>query len=139
MSRPLLVTDCDEVLLHMVAHFGDWLSEAHQLDLAVEVFRMLADGTRVRLLWVLLDGEAPVLVLADRVGKPQATVSQHLAKLRMARLVTTRRQGAQVFYQLANDHVRQLVIDGLQHAEHANPGTPAHHSTVGLTGAEDSR
>jgi hypothetical protein len=32
MSRPLLITDCDEVLLHMVTHFGAWLSEAHQLD-----------------------------------------------------------------------------------------------------------
>ena len=106
------------------------LPDRDQVDLAVEVFRMLADPTRVRLLWLLIDGEAPVLNLAERVGKRQATVSQHLAKLRMARLVTTRRQGAQVFYQLADDHVRQLVVDGLQHAEHVGPGTPAHHATV---------
>jgi ArsR family transcriptional regulator len=101
-----------------------------QIDLAVEVFRMLADATRLRLLWVLLAGEAPVLRLAETVGKPQAAVSQHLAKLRMARLVTTRRQGSQVFYQLANPHVRQLVVDGIHHAEHAGPGTPAHHRAV---------
>lgn len=98
---------------------------------------MLADATRVRLLWLLLDGEAPVLQLAERVGKPQASVSQHLAKLRMARLVTTRRQGAQVFYQLANDHVRQLVVDGIHHAEHVGPGTARHHVAV-LRSAEES-
>lgn len=98
-----------------------------QVDLAVEVFRMLADGTRVRLLWALLEGELPVGVLAGRVGKPQAAVSQHLAKLRMARLVQTRRQGTQVFYRLDSDHVRQLVVDALHHAEHAGPGVPPHH------------
>ena len=36
MSRPLLITDCDEVLLHMVAHFGAWLDEAHDLDFALD-------------------------------------------------------------------------------------------------------
>lgn len=36
MSRPLLITDCDEVLLHMVAHFDDWLDEAHGIDFAFE-------------------------------------------------------------------------------------------------------
>lgn len=107
-----------------------------QVDLAVEVFRMLADPTRLRLLWLLQSGEAPVLELAERAGKPQAAVSQHLAKLRMARLVTTRRQGSQVFYQLANDHVRQLALDGIHHAEHAGPDTPAHHKPALITGTE---
>lgn len=56
------------------------------VDLAVEVFRMIADATRVRLLWALLEGELPVNELAQAVGKPAAGVFQHLAKLRMARL-----------------------------------------------------
>ena len=73
------------------------LPAEEQVDLAVEVFRMLADATRVRLLWVLLEGETPVNRMADAVAKPQATVSQHLAKLRMARLVQTRRQGTRLY------------------------------------------
>ena len=36
MSRPLLITDCDEVLLHMVSHFRDWLGEVHEVDFAFE-------------------------------------------------------------------------------------------------------
>lgn len=90
---------------------------------------MLADGTRVELLWALLDDELPVNELAAVVGKPPAGVSQHLAKLRMARLVRTRRQGTQVFYRIENAHVRQLVQDALFHAEHAGHGVPAHHRT----------
>lgn len=98
-----------------------------QVDLAVEVFRMLADATRVRLLWALLDGELPVNSLARAVGKAPAGVSQHLAKLRMARLVRTRRQGTQVFYRIENSHVHQLVEDAVYHAEHAGTGIPEHH------------
>ena len=95
--------------------------------LVVEVFRMLADPTRVRLLWALADREMSVNDLANRVDKPAPSVSQHLAKLRMARLVRTRREGTQVFYRLENDHVRQLVTDAVFNAEHAAGGVPAHH------------
>ena len=98
-----------------------------QAALIVEVFRMLADTTRVQLLWALAGAELNVNDLAERVGKPAPSVSQHLAKLRMARLVRTRREGTQVFYRLENDHVRQLVMDAVHNAEHAAGGVPAHH------------
>ncbi len=100
---------------------------ADQVALAVEVFRMLADGTRIQILWALIDRELPVNDLATRVGKAAPSVSQHLAKLRMARLVRSRREGNQIFYQLENDHVRQLIVDGIHNAEHAGPALPAHH------------
>jgi DNA-binding transcriptional ArsR family regulator len=98
-----------------------------QVDLVVEVFRMLADATRVQLLWVLVGREMSVNDLAAEVGKPAPSVSQHLAKLRMARLVSTRRDGTTIFYSLDNDHVRQLVTDAVFNAEHAGPGIPPHH------------
>ena len=96
---------------------------------------MLADATRVQILWALANstaggesaGELSVNELAERVGKPAPSVSQHLAKLRMARLVRTRRAGTTIFYSLENDHVRQLVVDAVFNAEHAGPGVPSHH------------
>lgn len=88
---------------------------------------MLADATRVRILWALRDGELSVSDLAHRLGKAAPSVSQHLAKLRMARLVQTRREGTMIFYSLENDHVHQLVTDAVHNAEHAGPGIPAHH------------
>ena len=97
------------------------------IELAVEVFRMLSDATRVRLLVALLDGELPVTELAERVGKPGPAVSQHLAKLRLGHLVATRRHGTQVFYRVDSQHVRQLVTDAVHHAEHAAGGLPRHH------------
>lgn len=88
---------------------------------------MLADATRIRVLWALTEVEMSVNELAEKVGKPAPSVSQHLAKLRMARLVRTRREGTTIFYSLENEHVRQLVIDALHNAEHSSPGIPSHH------------
>ncbi|WP_319446068.1 MULTISPECIES: metalloregulator ArsR/SmtB family transcription factor [unclassified Mycobacterium] len=102
-----------------------------QVGLMVEIFRMLADATRVRVLWALVDRELSVNDLAEHVGKPAPSVSQHLAKLRMARLVRTRRDGTTIFYSLENEHVRQLVSDAVFNAEHASPGVPGHHRGAG--------
>ena len=99
-----------------------------QAELAVEVFRMLSDATRVRLLWAVIDQELAINELAERLGKPAPSVSQHLAKLRMARLVRTRREGTQVFYRVENEHVAQLVRDAVYNAEHAGPELPRHHA-----------
>lgn len=97
------------------------------VEMAVEVFRMLADPTRVRLLLALMSGEAAVGELAAAVGKAPGGVSQHLARLRMARLVRTRREGTKVFYRVEDHHVRQLVLDAVQHAEHVADAVPTHH------------
>jgi DNA-binding transcriptional ArsR family regulator len=113
--------------MRMHAYDGRTLPEDAQVDIAVEIFRMLADPTRVRLLWLVREGEMSVRQLTDALGKPQAMVSQHLAKLRLAGLVSTRRQGSFIYYRPANEHVQRLVVDGIQNAEHAGSGIPAHH------------
>ena len=103
-----------------------------EIDLATEVFRMLADSTRFRLLLALVNRELSVNDLAQALDKPPAGVSQHLAKLRLARLVATRREGTHVYYRLENEHVRQLVADVLDHAEHLGPSVPRHHQQQSL-------
>lgn len=101
--------------------------ESPFVELAVEVFAMLADATRVRIVLALRDGELSVNHLADIVDKTPTAVSQHLAKLRLARIVATRQEGTKVFYRLANEHASQLVSDAIFQAEHALSGEPAHH------------
>ena len=100
------------------------------MTLAVEVLRILADPTRLQLAGLLLEEEKSVSDLADELGRPASGVSQHLAKMRMARLVTTRRQGTSILYRVENDHVRQLVIDTIGHVEHLLDDVPAHHRGV---------
>ena len=89
-----------------------------EVDQAVDTLKLLADPTRLRILWALLHGEHSVNRLADHVGAQPAAVSQHLAKLRLARLVRTRREGNHVYYLTENTHVRHLVEEALFHADH---------------------
>lgn len=100
------------------------------VELAVEVFQMLADPTRVRIVLALRrHEELPVGRLAEIVDKSPAAVSQHLAKLRMARIVQARQDAQRVFYRLENEHASQLVTDAIQQAEHTI-GNPRHHHGV---------
>src|SRR5262245_43960216 len=64
-----------------------------EFEAAAHVLKLLADPTRLRILWALLHGEHSVNDLADHVGARPTAASQHLAKLRLARLVRTRRDG----------------------------------------------
>ena len=86
-----------------------------------------ADATRVRIILALRDEELSVNHLAAVVDKSPAAVSQHLDKLRLARIVATRQDGTKAFYRLANEHARQLVADAIFQAEHSLDGTPRHH------------
>lgn len=108
-------------------HTGEVTVDSPYVELAVEVFGMLADATRVRIILALRNGELPVGELADIVGKAPAAVSQHLAKLRLARMVTTRQDGTRVFYRLTDEHARRLVTDAVHQAEHALEARPRHH------------
>lgn len=101
--------------------------DSSHVELAVEVFAMLADATRVRIILALRDRELPVNALAEAVGKSPAAVSQHLAKLRLARIVLTRQDGTKVYYRLADEHARRLVADAIFQAEHSLSSGPAHH------------
>jgi DNA-binding transcriptional ArsR family regulator len=102
--------------------------DSQYVELAVEVFSMLADATRVRIILALRDvEELSVNHLADILDKSPSAVSQHLAKLRLARIVTTRQDGQRVFYRLENEHAKQLVSDAIFQAEHSLGGVPRHH------------
>lgn len=92
--------------------------EATEFTAAVAMFKLLADPTRLRIIWALLHGEHSVNELADHVGARPPAVSQHLSKLRLARLVQVRRDGNRLFYALENEHVERLAQEALLHADH---------------------
>lgn len=97
-----------------------------QVGEAAEILKLVADPTRLRILWALLHGEHSVNLLAEHVGAQPSAVSQHLAKLRLGRLVRTRREGTHVFYLAQNDHVRRIVEEALFHADHVVQGLADH-------------
>ncbi|MFP5579333.1 MAG: ArsR/SmtB family transcription factor [Acidimicrobiia bacterium] len=94
---------------------------AEAFGAAAEALKLLADETRLRILWNLLHGEHSVNELADHLDAQPATVSHHLARLRAAGAVRTRREGTRIFYSADNEHVEALVAQTLHHTSHHRP------------------
>lgn len=80
-----------------------------------ELFKVLGDGTRMRILFVLLASEMCVCDLSETLNMSVSAVSHQLRILRQAHLVRYRRMGKTVFYALADNHVKTLLSQGLDH------------------------
>ena len=108
------------------SHLQQQLPSGEQIEAATTALRMLADPTRLRLLWLLRDTEMDVAGLTAATGAARPAVSQHLAKLRLAGLVAVRRDGRRAFYTARGRHVRRLVDEVLAAAHHHLTGAPDH-------------
>ena len=108
-----------------------------QVDLAAATLKLLADRTRLRIVWALLHGEHSVNELATHLGVNPAGVSQHLAKLRLARLVTVRREGNRIYYAVESPHVRRLAEEALFHGDHL-VGGPLSHGDADVVSSVDA-
>ncbi|MEV0233756.1 metalloregulator ArsR/SmtB family transcription factor [Nonomuraea sp. NPDC050786] len=95
-------------------------------DLAdtADVFGLLSDPNRLRLLVALLDGELCVCDLAAVTGQSESAVSHALRLLRAHRIVVARRTGRMAYYRLADPHVRMLLDLALAHTEHTEAVHP---------------
>jgi len=111
------------------AHAGDMPGSRagqQQLEAAVGLLSLLADRTRLALLEQLAHGEADVTALAEATSAARPAVSQHLAKLRLAGMVSTRKEGRRVLYSIRHGHVRRLVAEALNAADHELGALPPH-------------
>ncbi len=88
--------------------------------------RLLADPTRLRMLWLLCGDDYDVTSLAAAVGIARPAVSQHLAKLRLAGLVAVHRDGRRALYHVTGGHVRRMLAEAMEHAHHRSAGLPDH-------------
>jgi DNA-binding transcriptional ArsR family regulator len=83
---------------------------------AARVFKSLGDEERLTILALLSDGELCVTEIADATKSELSTVSQRLRLLRTEGLIARRRNGKHIYYDLADGHVRELVLNALAHA-----------------------
>jgi DNA-binding transcriptional ArsR family regulator len=96
------------------------------LETAAATLRMLAEPTRLHLLWQLSRGPKSVTELTAAATVPRTVVSQHLAKLRLSGLVDTRKDGRHVIYSLHDGHLLRLIGEIINHADHRITGEPTH-------------
>lgn len=88
------------------------------IERMVETFSALSDPGRIRIIASLQDSETHVGALAEMVGLSESAVSHHLRHLRHLRIVKARKDGRQVFYSLADEHIVDLFQRSLEHVLH---------------------
>ena len=101
-----------------------------ELSVVTQVFKLLGDPTRARLLYALLEaGELCVCDLAAATATAESTVSQALRMLRASGVVAGRREGRNVYYRLSDGHVRMLLDVTREHVVHSAPASGSVGST----------
>ena len=100
-----------ELLAHVKLDLPD---EESLYDLA-ELFKVFGDTTRIRILYALFESQMCVCDIAELLNMTQSAISHQLRVLKQARLVRSRREGKTVYYFLADDHVRTILGQGMEH------------------------
>lgn len=90
------------------------LDEGQTAELA-EMFHLLGEPTRLKIVVSCLAGPISVSTLAERIGASPSLVSHHLRPLRAARILRAERRGKQVFYSAADEHIRCVLEDMIEH------------------------
>lgn len=83
-------------------------------DLA-ELFKIFGDSTRIKILYVLFESEMCVFDISQLLNMSMSAISHQLRILKQAQLVKFRREGKTIFYSLADDHVRTILGNGMEH------------------------
>ncbi|MBQ6333645.1 MAG: helix-turn-helix transcriptional regulator [Erysipelotrichaceae bacterium] len=82
-----------------------------------ELFKNFADSTRIRILYCLIEKERSVSEICELLNMNQSAISHQLRILKNSKLIKNRRQGKTIFYSLADDHVYNIIAQGIEHVE----------------------
>lgn len=99
----------------LVAEITESLPDEDTLDELEELFKIFGDSTRIKILYVLYGGELCVCDIASLLGMTQSAISHQLRVLRQTRLIRSRRDGKNIYYSLADEHVRTIISMGIEH------------------------
>ena len=108
---------CDFAHAHedIVRNVMDRMPDEETLYDLAELFKVFGDSTRVKILCVLFEAEMCVCDIAELLSMSQSAISHQLRVLKQSKLVKNRREGKTIFYSLADEHVRAIFNQGMEH------------------------
>ncbi len=108
---------CDATVIHEeeIKKALDRMPAEESLNELADFYKAFADATRVKILCILQESEMCVCDLAVILGVTQSAVSHQLRMLKQMKLVKNRREGKTVFYSLADDHIKLIISQGMEH------------------------
>ena len=117
MPEPRDVERCEFMHVHedIVTKVQEHMPDEEALYDLAELFKLFGDSTRIKILYVLNESEMCVCDIAQLLGMTQSAISHQLQVLKKSKLVKYRREGKTVFYSLADDHVRAILGQGMDH------------------------
>ena len=114
-----LIERCEFIHVHedIVAKVTENMPDEETLYDLADLFRLFADSTRIKILYVLFESEMCVCDIAQLLGMTQSAIPHQLRSLKQAKLVKSRRDGKTVFYSLADGHVSTILNQGMDHVQ----------------------
>lgn len=112
-----LIERCEATVVHedVVKQIENILPEEEILYDLAEFYKVFADSTRIKILYVLLKSEMCVCDLSQVLGVSQSAVSHQLRMLKQMKLVKFRRDGKTVYYSLSDHHIELILSQGIEH------------------------
>ena len=108
---------CEETVVHknLIDTVNKNMPDIDTLYDLAELYRIFADSTRIRILYVLFESEVCVCDIANVLNMSVSAISHQLRLLKAAKLVKFRRDGKTLFYSLADNHVKTIIAQGIEH------------------------
>ena len=115
MAKKAPVCDCATINEELVKKVSKKMPKDERFYDLADLFKMYADSTRVRIIWALSQEELCVCDIAVLLGMTKSAISHQLKSLRLANLVKYRKSGKEVYYSLADNHVKDIFEKGFKH------------------------
>ena len=122
MERKELVCDCNIIHEDAVNMAIKHQPDVKELVNLSELFKILGDLTRIKIIWVLDNNEMCVCDIANVLNMTKSSISHQLAILKNAGIVRYRKSGKEVYYTLDDEHINKLYEIGIEHIEHRMKG-----------------
>ena len=115
MKKKIPVCDCDVIHETIVKRVRKAMPSDEDFYDIADMYKMFSDSTRVRILWALSCEEMCVCDIAVLLGMTKSAISHQLKSLRLANLVKYDKRGKEVYYSLADSHVKVIFKQGFEH------------------------
>jgi ArsR family transcriptional regulator len=117
ISEEVKALDLKYASCDTVQKLRDEMEDEEELYELADLFKVFGDSTRIKILFVLYEGEMCVYDIAQTLSMTQSSISHQLRILKQNRLIKFRKEGKVVFYSLADEHVFSIIQQGLEHVQ----------------------
>lgn len=117
MDNDKTVEKCEYMYIHedSIKKVKETIPNDETLYDLAELFKVFGDSTRIKILYALFEAELCVCDISQLLSVSQTAVSHQLRVLKTNKLVRCRKEGKNVFYSLADDHVCSIINQGMEH------------------------